>query len=212
MTPSSYWEGPLCWCAIWRFSPNFNSSKTPSAAGSLALSCLVIVCIVFTSHTWKWSSTLHPGCVPPTLTAPVHCCCCFRDTRAETNVSVLPTLWACVFHEVPGCGSLSSPAAAVTRYSAHTFLWAIQARLRATILVYFNLSKNTAALKRRAYDQQLMNSVRLCFRASCLLQTLTWFWIFMAKFFFSLSFSVEQSLRYLSENQLISATPLQKLQ
>ncbi len=46
----------------------------------------------------------------------------------------------CVFHgSLLGCGSLSSPAAAVTRYSTHTFLLLIQACLCAMILVHFNL-------------------------------------------------------------------------
>lgn len=97
----------------------------------------------------------HSHCSGPLL-----CCfCCFRETKAETNVSVLPALCECVFHESLGCGSLSSPAAAVTRYSTHTFLLLIQACLRAMILVQFNLLQNTALLKRRTCNQQLMNTV-----------------------------------------------------
>lgn len=74
---------------------------------------------------WSASGTLvgphtdgHRGLRP--LPLPWPDACRFRETRAEPNLPVLPTVGVCVcerecvFHEGLACGSLSSPAAAVT--------------------------------------------------------------------------------------------------
>lgn len=74
-------------------------------------------------HVWSASGTLvrphtdgHRSLRP--LSLPWPNACRFRETRAEPNLPVLPTVGVCVcesvFHEGLACGSLSSPAAAVT--------------------------------------------------------------------------------------------------
>lgn len=79
-----------------------------------------------------------------------------------TCVCVSVCACECVFHgSTLGCGSLSSPAAAVTQYSTYTFLLLIQASLLATIFgsVELVVKHCRALLNRRTCNQHLMNTV-----------------------------------------------------
>lgn len=117
ITPSSYWESGPTVCMSYKEILNTNASplkqfyQTELQLLSKAFSCLISLTLTdvkthirwsgkrFKTYTCKWSSTLS-HCSGWLLC----CSCCFWETEAETNVSVLPNLvCACICTSVHVC-------------------------------------------------------------------------------------------------------------